>query len=228
MNLFFLVEGKVAETIIYRGWLAHLVPQLREVNSPQDATAQNYYLTSIGGREQSMTKLAIKGAINEVNAKSNYDYLVVCLDAEEETVELLTAEIYDYLQQLATQENLQLEQTQFILIIQNRCLETWLLGNRAIYPDMPKDKELNNYLAYHHAKHADPELMGAHGFTTHAKFHKRYWWLLLAEQNIRNSRLQLKEASKKNYLDQLRARVSAEPSHLQTFQTFINFCHRID
>ncbi len=225
MNLFFLVEGEVAETTIYRGWLAHLVPQLREVDSPQDAMVQNYYLISSGG--QSKTKPAIKEAINEVNARGNYDYLVVCLDAEESTVELLTDEIHDYLQQLADQESLQLEKSQFILIVQNRCLETWFLGNRTIYPVTPKDKELSDYLVYYHAAYADPELMGAHDFLTHAQFHKRYWWLLLSEQKIRNSKLQLNEVARKSYLAQLQARVVAEPSHLQTFQTFINFCQRI-
>ncbi len=227
MNFYFLVEGD-DESVIYPQWLAHLRPELQRVRQFDEAVQNHYYLFNAKGYPKILNE-ALPLAIIDVNFVGNYDYLVVCFDADEDTITEREQEVADVLQ--VGQNQLQ-PPTQLIPMIQNRCIETWLLGNRAIYTDNPKNNELKSFLSYYHAAYADPELMGnpktiyKSYYRTHARFHKRYFQVLLDELGIRQAQ-RLEESSKKNYLDQLQARVSAEPSHLQTFQTFMNFCQRI-
>ena len=75
MNVYFLVEGKT-ERKVYPKWLAHLAPQLKRVNFPCDATANNYYLIS-GGGFPSILDNHLKDLVSDINTSGNFDYLVL-------------------------------------------------------------------------------------------------------------------------------------------------------
>lgn len=230
MNVYFLVEGTMAEPTVYQSWLNHLVPKLQPVEAYLEATAWHYHLVSIGGKwGNRVTK--ISRALQEVEEHGNYDYLVVCIDAEENTV----AEVNEGLEALLAAPTTTFkrqqtgQQTELIVIVQNRCLETWFLGNRALYPQIsPHSQELADFMRYYDASQNDPELMGQETFATHAQFHKRYFWRLFYEQGIKNKRLQLEQAAKPRFLQQLETRVRDEPTHLQSFQTFLAFCQQLN
>ena len=44
-------------------------------------------------------------------------------------------------------------------VIQHFCIETWFLGNKTIFKNKPKDKELNDYLKIFDVRVNDPELL---------------------------------------------------------------------
>ena len=181
MNLYFLVEGAQSERKVYPAWLAHLLPELQRVNNCDDVNEKNYYLIS-GEGYPSLIYDFIPRAIAEINSNGKYSYFVVCLDAEENTVAELTTEIYNFL----NEQKLKLNNAELVLIFQNRCLESWLLGNRKIYSRNPQNKPLLDYTKYYDVSVNCPETMGRYQeFNTHAQFHGAYLRTLFEAKNIR-------------------------------------------
>ncbi|MEG4445449.1 hypothetical protein QUB47_25890 [Microcoleus sp. AT9_B5] len=220
MNLYFLVEGTQSEKKVYPAWLSYLIPELQRVESCDDVNEKNYYL--ISGEGYPSLYNFIPPAIEEINSNGKYSYFVVCLDAEENTVAELTTEIEDFL----SQQKLKLNNAELVLIFQNRCLESWLLGNRKIYSRNPQNKPLLDYTKYYDVSVNCPENMGRYqDFNTHAQFHGAYLRLLFEAKNITYSKKRPGDVLKQFYLEQLLARIQVHPEQLTTFRHFIDFCN---
>ena len=223
MNLYFLVEGTQSERKVYPAWLAHLLPELQRVDNCDDVNEKNYYLIS-GEGYPSLIYDFIPRAIAEINSNGKYSYFVVCLDAEENTVAELTTEIYNFL----NEQKLKLNNAELVLIFQNRCLESWLLGNRKIYSRNPQNKPLLDYTKYYDVSVNCPETMGRYQeFNTHAQFHGAYLRTLFEAKNITYSKKRPGDVLKPFYLEQLLARIEVQPEQLTTFRQFIDFCNKI-
>ena len=223
MNLYFLVEGTQSERKVYPAWLAHILPELQRVDNCDDVNEKNYYLIS-GEGYPSLIYDFIPLAIAEINSNGKYSYFVVCLDAEENTVAELTTEIDNFL----TEQKLKLNNAELVLIFHNRCLESWLLGNRKIYSRNPQNKPLLDYTKYYDVSVDCPENMGRYQeFNTHAQFHGAYLRALFEAKNITYSKKRPGDVLKPFYLEQLLARIQVQPEQLTTFRQFIDFCHKI-
>jgi len=223
MNLYFLVEGTQSERKVYPAWLAHLLPELQRVDNCDDVNEKNYYLIS-GEGYHSLIYDFIPRSIAEINSNGKYSYFVVCLDAEENTVAELTTEIEDFL----TQQKLKLNNAELVLIFQNRCLESWLLGNRKIYSRNPQNKPLLDYTKYYDVSVNCPENMGKYpDFNPHAQFHGAYLRALFEAKNITYSKKQPGDVLKPFYWEQLLTRIQVQPEQLTTFQQLIEFCNKI-
>ena len=133
MRLYFLVEGRRTEAIVYPGWLAHLVPGLTRIRRHDDAADNSYFLLSAEGYPSIQEYLA--SAVDDVNAAGNYDYLIVSLDADESSVDERAEEVSEM---LATRGAI-LRGTRLVTIVQNRCIETWFLGNLVLR--QPENRE---------------------------------------------------------------------------------------
>ena len=222
MNLYFLVEGMQSERKVYPAWLAHLLPELQRVDNYDDVNEKNYYL--ISGEGYPSLYNFIPPAIAEINSNGKYSYFVVCLDAEENTVAELTSEINNFL----TEQKLKLNNAELVLIFQNRCLESWLLGNRKIYSRNPQNKPLLDYTKYYDVSVNCPENMGRYQeFNTHAQFHGAYLRALFEAKNITYSKKRPGDVLKPFYLEQLLGRSQVQPEQLTTFRQFIDFCNKI-
>ncbi|MEG4009989.1 hypothetical protein QUA41_28905 [Microcoleus sp. Pol11C1] len=220
MNLYFLVEGTQSERKVYPAWLAYLLPELQRVDNCDDVTQKNYYL--ISGEGYPSLYNYIPPAIEEINSNGKYSYFVVCLDAEENTISELETEIDEFL----IQQKLKLNNAELVLIFQNRCLESWLLGNRKIYSKNPQDKALLDYTRYYDVSVNCPENMGRYQeFNTHAQFHGAYLRALFEAKNITYSKKRPGDVLKPFYLEQLLSRIQVHPEQLTTFRQFINFCN---
>ena len=223
MNLYFLVEGKKTERKVYPAWLSYLLPELKQVKNYEEVNQNNYYLFS-GEGYPSIINDHLPNAIEDITSIGKYNYLVVCLDAEENTVAEIKQEIYDFIQK----KRINLGNTNLILIIQNRCLETWFLGNRKIYSRNPQSSPLLDYTRYYNVSENCPELMGNYqGFNIHAQFHGAYLRSLFHEKNISYSKKNPGDVLQPYYLDQLLKRIQDEPQHLPSLQIFIDFCNII-
>ncbi|WP_196516864.1 hypothetical protein [Nostoc sp. WHI] len=118
--------------------------------------------------------------------------------------------------------------TELVLIIQNRCFETWFLGNRKIYSRQPQSKPLLDYTRYYDISVDCPEIMGNYDKSnTHAQFHKAYLKELFRAKNINYSEKNPGEVLKLYYLEELLTRIKDKNHHLPSFQHFINFCNTI-
>jgi hypothetical protein len=221
MNIFFLVEGKT-EALVYPEWLSYLAPQLNRVDSFYEATQNSYYVFNSRGFPSILNFL--EKTIEDINEIQLYDYLVLCLDAEEDTVEIRKQKIFDFLEEKKLQLN---PFTSLVLIIQNPCFETWSLGNRKIFKRNTDNEKLIKYIEFYNIAEKCPENMGRFdGFETRAQFHEAYLRELFFARNSTYSKTKPHEIQKKSYLEELQKRIQ-ETNDLASLQSFLDFCKKI-
>ncbi len=221
MNLYFLVEGRRSESKVYPKWLEYFLPELKRVDNYDEVEDNNYYLISGGGYPSIYHHL--KNAMEEINSIPKYDYLILCLDADEATVEERSREVNNFIKK----ERLELLDTRFKIIVQNRCIETWFLGNRIVYPRQPDGQTFIGYSKFYNVSIDDPESMGVYmTFKSVSLFHYSYLKEMLAERNIKYTKNMPRAVTEPPYIEQLVARVGDTP-HLKSLKDFFDFCNSI-
>jgi hypothetical protein len=222
MNVYFLVEGRSTEKKLYKFWLSYLVPKLKQVNFYDEISNNNYYLMSGNGYPSIIKE--ILNCVNKMQEVSKYNYFVICLDADEDTIESRKNEITDFIKE----KNIELGNIKLIPIIQNRCIETWLLGNRRIFNSrQPQQPPLSDYTQHYDVYAEDPELIKKYKQYNHSQFHFEYLKAIFQSKNIAYTKKNPGEAQKEYYLQELKNRIRDEPQHLKSFQEFIEFCNQI-
>lgn len=224
MNLYFLVEGKT-ERKIYPQWLKSLLPNYKKVSNPNDVTHNCYYLISLGGFPR-VLDIGLPNSIADIKDSGNYDYLVLALDADELTVEERLKEVKNKVSEL----NLSLGKCELKIIVQNKCIESWLLGNRKVFKRQPEDKTLREYINFFDVYQNDPELMGKPPtfIGSVGDYHYDYCKLMLASRNISYSKKLPRDIAKTYFLNQLKQRLVETPDHLKTLQNLIQFCQAVE
>jgi hypothetical protein len=224
MNIYFLVEGKRTEMKVYPQWLSHLVPELKRVQIFNAATKNNYFIFS-GNGFPSLLDNHLRNCVIDINNAGNYDYFVICLDADEQNIADCKQEIFDFMEQEKIMLN---SKTKFEIIVQNKCLETWFLANPKIFKKNPSNDFLRECIVFYNVKQNDPELMTKlsdfEGSTS--VFHSVYLQELLAEKNVIYSKKNPQSVTEKYFLTQLIER-NQKTNHIQSFQYFIDFCQKI-
>lgn len=221
MNIYFLVEGKRTEKKVYPQWLSHLVPVLKQVKHFNEVDKLNYYLFSSGGYPSILDD--IPNAVEEINECGKYSYLVVCLDADETDVEERKAEINRIFQYSSFELKAEL-----VIIVQNRCFETWFLGNRKVYSRNPQDETFRQYCEFYNVSEKDPESMPKfRGFDSISQFHVDYLKKMLKEKGIRYTKHYPGNVGEPHYIKALQKRIEDKPNDLKTLKEFFSFCETI-
>ncbi len=222
MNIYFLVEGRRTEAEVYPAWLQLLLPQLKKVDDFDKVCRNNYYLFSSEGIP--FIEDDIINALHDINNTGRYDYFVICLDADRATVAQREEKVLRRIKEASVQAS----GVKIIVIVQNRCIETWFLGNRKVYSRFP-GPAFAKYSRFYNVAEDDPESMEKPDefAGSIADYHFKYIRAMLQEKNIRYSKANSTEVQKEHYLEALRKRVAEEPSHLITLNRFFSFCERI-
>ncbi|MBA3922589.1 MAG: hypothetical protein H0X31_13185, partial [Nostocaceae cyanobacterium] len=100
--------------------------------------------------------------------------------------------------------------TQLKVIVQNRCIETWFLGNSKIYSRQPQSQALLDYTRYYNISTDYPELMGKYDYGVYAAFHEAYLKELFFAKNMQYSKTKPRDVQKEYYLKELQNRVDRE------------------
>lgn len=221
MNIYLLVEGRRTEKKVYPRWLGHLLPELTEVDDAFKVTKNNYYVFN-GNGYPSLLDNHLKNAITDVNNINKFNYLAICLDSDDETVLDKKNEVLDFI----SNNNIKLINCSLAIIVQNKCIETWFLGNKRVYSRQPLSQELRRYTSFYNVQENDPELMGSIDETTCAQFHEVYLSEMLREKNIRYTKKNPNGVIEKYYLIEIIKR-QTETNHLLSFKDFLDFCTSI-
>ncbi len=217
MNLYFLVEGKRTEPKIYPSWFGYLLPNYSKIQNPGKVSNNNYYLISGLGFPALFNHL--KNSIFDVNKIGKFDYLVLILDSEEETIASRKQEVLEFLQS----ENLKIN-CEFEIIVQHHCIESWLLANKKVFTYNPQDPELLHFIDHYDVSQKDPEHCPPYGkYSNHAKFHEAYLKSIMKEKNLSYSKKLPGTTKEYYYLEQLIKR-SGEDNHIQSFKALLDFC----
>jgi hypothetical protein len=219
MRLYFLVEG-VTERKLYPAWIEYLVPSLTRISAPQDPRQNGYYLIT-GGGFPGLLDNHLENSLADINAAGDYDYFVMALDADELTV----PERIDEVNQRLSRPGVVLPNCEIRIAVQNRCVETWLLGNRRVFSRSPTSPDLIGCVRFYDVLNEDPELMERpEDFKgTTAEFHYKYLRDMLAERKVKYSKTRPGGALTRQYLDRLLQRIEESPQHLSTLQSVVGF-----
>lgn len=222
MNIYFLVEGKRTETKVYPKWLNVLLPSFNRVMFPDEARNNNYFLISGNGYPSILEHL--KDAVKNIENNGNFDYLVLSIDADEQTISERKTEINEFIER----NNIQINGFELKILVQNKTFETWLLGNAKIFPRQPNEPEFVEMVKFYNTSLSDPELMEKYAdYDRYAHFHHDYLKLMLAERNIRYTKKNPREVGEPHYINSLIDRISTT-KHLQSFNELIEFCDNIE
>lgn len=224
MNAYIIVEGDKTELSVYPAWLSILVPQMQRIEQATQVDKNNYYLFSGHGIPSIFTHVA--NAIVDINnintsAKGRYDFLIVCIDTEDETREYIEEKI----QEKINEYDVHLEDTKLLVFEQKVCMETWFLSNRKVFKSNPQGKDLLNYIRYYNVKNDNPEEMGLideDRFNKKAQFHLQYLKRMLEERSITYNKNCTYEVCKESYLNELISRFE-ETGHIPTFGAWYEF-----
>jgi len=220
VNLYFLLEGKRTEPKIYPKWLSHLLPNYSQVFSLNDIKHNNYYIISGKGYPSILNH--IQNSIMDFKKYRNIDYLIISVDCDEDTPDKRYLTITDIINGFI--DGIDKEKIQIIL--QNRCIETWLLGNKKIFVHNPQDNDLKKYISHYNVEYNDPEKMEKYiSFNTTSQFHLAYLKKLLNEKNITYTKTDPSDTTEEYYLKQLIKRVR-KTNHLKSFSSFLEVIHK--
>lgn len=227
MNLYFLVEGRSTEKKVYPKFIEYFFEgKLTRVKQFHEVDRNNYFLLSGNGYPHIFTDI-LKNSIEDINSIGTYDYLIICIDADENSIQERKEELSEYLLQFK-KEGVELSPDCTIeLIVQNRCIETWFLGNKVIYKSNPSSKKLLKFQEFYNVQNNDPELMPVfEDFDNHANFHFAYLKEMLLERTIRYTKNHPRDISEVHYLKRLIERGQSN-NHIQSFMYFYNLCQQI-
>lgn len=223
MKLYLLVEGKRTERKLYPAWLSYLVPELKHLESFGEVAAHGFFLFSAEGYP-SILHQHLTNAVKDIRKSGDYDYLVVCLDAEECSCVDREHEV----ERAISDQGLDLGNTKLKVVVQNRCIETWFLGHRKVVSRTPQGEKLAEYLQFYNVIERDPESMGLHPeFVLHAPFHASYLKEVFRERGISYSKRNPGHVCDQSYVQELVARTKEFNSDLRTLRDFFGFCEAI-
>ncbi|MCI4625643.1 MAG: hypothetical protein L3V56_06750 [Candidatus Magnetoovum sp. WYHC-5] len=200
------------------------MPKLTKVDDFYSAVNNNYYIFSSDGIPSIYDDML--RAIDDINENGKYDYLVICLDAEEISLEERQKEIFEVL----NVNGVSLEKAKLEIFVQNCCLETWFLGNRKVYSrNIQNHHEFLKYARFYNVSLYDPELMKKpKGYEySIAYYHLKYLKAMFQARNISYSKNNSKEVQSEAYLEELKKRLSTESNHLNSLRCFVDFCAEI-
>lgn len=224
MNIYFLVEGKRTEMKVYPKWLAILLPKLIKVQWHHEVNDNNYCIFT-GDGFPSLLDNHLKNSIEDINNVSKFDYFVICLDSDNDSIEDRKKQVFDFIENEKIVIN---PKTELVIIVQNKCFETWFLGNRRIFKKNPQSEFLSDCINFYNVKENDPELMHkpADFEQSCSIFHSTYLQEILSERKIQYSKKNPGVVAEEYFLNELIQR-NLKSNHIKSFRNFIDFCEKI-
>ena len=221
MNLYFLLEGRRTEPKVYRAWVKVAFPNLREVRNLADMTGDTFLFESAEGYPRIMQ--LIEQAVGNLADYPSIDHLFVCLDAEEVDVTTRRREVDECIAAAVVDTRLRDSNPGAVLhpIVQDCCIETWLLGHRRMMRAEPQDPELRRCWEKFDVRREDPERLPNDGALTRAAYHLHYLVAMFRERGLSYGKTSPGPVLTREYLHELVARVGAT-KHLQSLRVLLD------
>jgi hypothetical protein len=224
-KLYILVEDGVSFYEILPYWLKVLAPGYSRARTVDEMGDRSYVLFGAGGypkilgTSKGCQDKNILGEAIETVIEKGIDMLVVCLDGDDEGVagrkRAVAKKIDGYPAKLRNGVK---------VLVQNKCVETWLLGNGAMYPRKASGV-FAPFAAHYNVRERNPEYMEKpETYTdTASVYHAYYLKRMLKENNIKYSKSKPPhEIKKEGYLNAIRKRAE-NTGHLGSFGYFVDF-----
>lgn len=166
----------------------------------------------------------LKASIEDVNSSGKYDFLIICLDFDEASPETTRQLVHDFIQKHEMVISCPLQ-----IIVQSKCMETWFMDNRTVYPRNPS-QNFKSFSQFYNVSINDPERMEKpQDFEeSQSLYHYEYLKAMLSEKNMRYSKKKPREVMQESYLKKLRKRTKDFPEQLATLKIRLNFLEHLN
>ncbi|MBF0178905.1 MAG: hypothetical protein HQM03_02635 [Magnetococcales bacterium] len=220
MNFYLVVEGEQTEKAIYTAWISYVFSTMTQAERIEDLQGNHFIIFAYKGNPPTRTKLQTH-VENVVTHSNIIDHFFIIADAEEESVTCRKQNIEQIVQSILGKRRIH-----YSIIVQNRCIETWLLGNRRIVKRNPQNELLRTYLTDYPVHLQDPETLPIpqEFINSPAAWHMIYLLAIFRENNMRYSKTNPRDALPKSYFNQLCDRVATTP-HLPSLKRLLDQWH---
>ena len=214
MKWYVIVEGRHTEKKIYRAWIGHAFPGMCRAERIEDMQDQCYYLIIGAGYPSCLQRIA--DAVADIQEHLHaFDRLVICVDAEEMAAAQRRSAIEEHVSAAGCP-------CAYTVVVQNCCIETWLLGHSTLMKRTPQEPTLLEYQQFYDVRTNDPEAMPAMPPSiVRAQFHYDYVRAMFRERQLSYTKKQPGHACDRTYLEALVKRVD-ETSHLRSLAFLID------
>ncbi|MBF0437760.1 MAG: hypothetical protein HQL93_01430 [Magnetococcales bacterium] len=215
MNFYFLVEGEQTEKKVYKAWTALVFPGIQHQVNMDDLKGNDFFVFSSNGYP--FAKGFLDKTLQDIRSIACIDHLFVCVDADDDSVEIKRNQLTSQLQELQCP-------CPFSVIVANCCIETWFLGNQNMMPEQPTTgTPLHTLWNHYDVRNLDPESMPKpDGFNrSTAKFHLEYLQAMFRENQTSYTKNFPRLVHEPNYLTALAQRCQST-NHLDSFKTLLN------
>lgn len=219
MKLYFLLEDQKSFLKVLPYWLKIYLPEYEQVYSVDDFV-ENSYIAESGFGYPNIRNVLIRKL--EVFAESDIqpDCIVIMYDMDDWT-ESAKRNVRNSFDNVFIASDLDID---YKILPINRCFESWLLGNRNVYPEVA-DEKFKAYEDFYNVSINDPEKMtspqkyaGSMAF-----YHCDYLQCMLkASTGMKYKKSNPAIAFSSSYFNGLTQRAK-ETSDLQSFRDFLEF-----
>ena len=214
MNIYVVVEGET-EKKVYPSWIPLVNPNLTQVDFPNAASTNNYYIISGMGNPQYFE--IIEDAIRDVNYYNFYDRLIICIDSEDMT----RNDKYDEVLQFISGKQCS---ARIIIVVQHFCIETWALGNKRVVRPDPRTETLRLFKRIFNVRNNDPELLPPYPERelNRAQFAEKYLRAALNDRyrNLSYNKGEANVISHMKYFEQIKNR-RITTNHIKSFSDLL-------
>ena len=223
MNYYFLLEDEKSFIKVLPEWLKYMGIQYTRVQDIAYVQENNYVMQSGQGVTRLITNVLFQTIDTILLNPGVIDELIVILDSEEYNEQQRKIQVEDIIERYLQNKGCKVNFSYRVFVC-NHCFETWLLGNRSLYPDARPDGDFQQYYDGYNIKEDDPELMAVPEDIneTIAMYHFHYLHEMCRYNRIRYSKKKPMEMAKRTYFDALVSRISSS-NHLQSFAQFYNY-----
>lgn len=213
MNYYVVVEG-VTELAVYDYWIKYVNSKLERASYLSDVGSNNYFLVS--GRGYPNYFRVIGHAIEDIKNDPNLGTLVVGIDSEDMSQNEKYEEVKNYIESKSSS-------IPYDIVVQHFCIETWALGNKAIFTRAPHSTELKECIALCDVSITDPEMLPENKDLelNRAQFAGHYFRLLLREKfrNLTYTKSNPEPLLHEKFIERVIRR--SQEGHIQSLNTFL-------
>lgn len=225
MNYYFLLEDEKSFIKVLPNWLEYMGFTNTRVVDIENVSENCYVLQSGQGVTQLITKILFQTIDTLIVKPGVIDELVVVLDSEEYNAAYRKNQVKTVIDNYISEHDLQIDFSYKIFVC-NHCFETWLLGNRCLYPFEKPPEESDFYFYYndYNVAENDPEKMLASVKLneTIAMYHFHYFHEMCRYNKVRYSKKKPNCVAQKDFFDRLVERIY-ETEHLNSFREFYEY-----
>ena len=158
MNYYFLLEDEKSSIKVLPNWLEYMGIKNIRVQDITYLTDNCYVMQSGQGVTQLITRVLFQTIDTIIQNPGKVDELIVILDSEEYDALSRKNQVNSIIEKYIKDKDYHIDFTYKVFVC-NHCFETWLLGNRSLFPEERPSGDFQKYYDSYNVKDSDPEMM---------------------------------------------------------------------